>query len=74
MLKYIITGYYSVCVIYDLSKASRSTQLLIIEHWPANYKLCSLSEERLFSLIVELNKTILAAFITRLVKHPEKQN
>ena len=39
---------------------------------PANYKLCFLSEEKLFSLIVDLNKTILAAFITRLVRHPEK--
>ena len=35
---------------------------------------CFLSEERLFSLIVDLNKTILAAFIMRLVRHPEKPN
>ena len=46
----------------------------MIEHQPVNYKLSFLSEERMFSLIVDLNKTILAAFITRLVKHPEKQN
>ena len=55
-------------------KAGRSTQLLITEHQSANYKLCFLSEERLFSSNVELNKTILAAFITRLVRHPGKQN
>ena len=45
---------------------------LITEHQPD--KLCFLSEENMFSLIVDLNKTILAAFITRLVRHPEKQN
>ena len=28
----------------------------LIEHQPANYKLCFLSEENLFSLIVDLNK------------------
>ena len=46
-------------------------KLLIIEHQPANYKLCFLSEEKLFSLIVNLNKTILAAFITRIVRKNE---
>ena len=35
-------------------------------------KLGFLTKERLFKLIVDLNKTILAAFITRLVIHPEK--
>ena len=35
-------------------------------------KLCFLSEEKLFSLITDFNKTILAAFITRLARHPEK--
>ena len=54
---------YSICVIYDLSKAGRSTQLLIIEHQPAHYKLCFLFEQKLFGLIVDLNETILAAFI-----------
>ena len=34
--------------------------------------MCFLSEERLFSLIGDLNKTILVAFITRLVRHQEK--
>ena len=43
-----------------------------IEHQPANYKLCFLSEEKLFRLIVDLIKTILAAFIGRLVRHPGK--
>ena len=46
----IIICHYSVCVIYDLSKAGRSTLLLITEHQPANYKLCFLSEEKLFGL------------------------
>ena len=68
----LLICHYSVCVIYDLSKAGRSTSLLIIEHQPANYKLCFLSEEELFSLIVDLNKTILAAFILRLVRHTDK--
>ena len=45
---------------------------MIIEHQPANYKLCFLSEEKLFSLIVDFKKTILAAFISRLVRHPGK--
>ena len=36
----------------------------MIEHQTANYKLCFLSEERLFSLIVDLNKNILVEFIT----------
>ena len=40
----------SICVIYDLPKA-------------ANYKLCFLSEEKLFSLIVDLNRTILATLL-----------
>ena len=40
-----------------------------IEHQLANYKLCFLSEEKLFKLIVDLIKTILAAFISRLVRH-----
>ena len=45
-----IICHYSVCVIYDLSRAGRSTvKLLIIEHQPVNYKLCFLSEEKLFS-------------------------
>ena len=35
-------------------------------------KLCFLFEERFFSLIVDLNETTLAAFITRLVRHLEK--
>ena len=43
-----------------------------IEHQPVNYKLCFLSEEKLFRLIVDLIKTILAAFISRFVRHPEK--
>ena len=60
----IIICHYSVCVIYDLSKAGRSTQLLIIEHQPVNFKLCFLSEEKLFSVIVDLNKTVTAAFTT----------
>ena len=47
-------------------------QLLIIENQPANYKVVFLSEERLFSLTGDLKKTIFAAFITRLVRHPEK--
>ena len=47
-------------------------QLLIIENQPANYKLCFLPEDRLFSSIVDLNKTIIAAFITRFVRHPDK--
>ena len=70
----LLICHYLVCVIYDLSKAGRSTLLLIIEHQLANYKLCFLSEETLFSLIVDFNKTILAAFILRLVRYPEKQN
>ena len=38
-----------------------------------NYNvLYFLFEERLFSLIVDLNKTVLAAFIMHLVRHPEK--
>ena len=36
--------------------------ILITEHRPANYNLSFLSEEKLFSLVVDLNKTILAAF------------
>ena len=47
-----------------------SNYLIIIKHQPANYKLCFLSEEKLFSLIVDLIKTILAAFISSLVRHP----
>ena len=46
---------------------SKHLKLLIIEHRPANYKLCFLSEEKLFSFIVDLNRTILASFITRIV-------
>ena len=45
---------------------------MIIEHLPDNYNLCFLSEERLLSLTIDLNKTILAVFITRLVRHPDK--
>ena len=41
----------------------RLVDLLFNEHQPANYMLCLLSEENLFILIVDLNKTILAAFI-----------
>ena len=41
--------------------------------WHPIIKLCLSSEERLFSLIVDLNKTNFAAF-TRLVRHQEKQN
>ena len=37
-------------------------------------KLCFLSEERFFNLIVDFNKTIPAAFITCFVTHPKKQN
>ena len=70
----LLICHYLVCVIYDLSKGGRSTLLLIIEHQLANYKLCFLSEETLFSLIVDFNKTILAVFILRLVRYPEKQN
>ena len=43
-----------------------------IEHQPANYKLCFLSDEKLFRLIIDLIKTILAAFIGCLVRHPGK--
>ena len=39
-LKISVMCHYSVCVIYDLSKAYRS---LITEHQPANYNLCFLS-------------------------------
>ena len=47
---------------------------MIVEHHPAKSdKLCFLSEEELFTLIVYVNKTILAAFITHLVRHPEKR-
>ena len=67
-----IICHHSVCVIYDLTKAGRPTQLLIIEDQAANYKLCFLSEEKLFGFIVDLNKTILAAFIKRLVRHQGK--
>ena len=63
----IIICHYSIC------EACRSTSLLTTEHQPANYMLCFLSEAKLFSLIVDLNKNILAAFITRLVRHPGKQ-
>ena len=46
---------------------------MIIEHHPTKSdKLCFLSEEELFTLIVHVNKTIVAAFITHLVRHPEK--
>ena len=38
----------------------------MIEHQPANHKSCFLSEAKLFSFIVGLNKIILAAFIARL--------
>ena len=38
---FMIICHYSVCVIYDLSKV------------PVSYKLCFLSEERLFSLIAK---------------------
>ena len=69
-----IICHYSVCVSYDLSKAGRSALLLITENQPANYMLCFLFEEKLFSLIVDLNKTILAAFISRTVRHSKKQN
>ena len=48
--------------------------VLVWPIYPANYKLCFLSEEKLFSFIVDLNKTIPAAFILRLVNHLEKQN
>ena len=68
----LLISHYSVCIIYDLSRAGRSTLSLITEHQPANYKLCLLSEGKLFSLIVDLNKTILAAFILRFVRHPDK--
>ena len=68
----IIICHYSVCVIYDLSEEGRSTQLLIPEHQSANYQLCFLPEERLFSSIIDLDKNILAAFITRLIRHPEE--
>ena len=47
---------------------------MIIEHHPTKSdKLCFLYEEELFTLIVHVNKTILAAFITYLVRHPEKR-
>ena len=70
----IIICHYSVCVIHDLSQAGRFTyRLLIIEHQPANCKLCFLFEEKLFSLIVVLNKTILAAFILRLFSDTRKK-
>ena len=42
------------------------------EHQSSNYNLCFLSEEKLFSLIVDLHKTIFAAFISCLVRNPEK--
>ena len=45
--------------------------LLTIEHQSANYS-CFLSEEKLFSVTVDLNKTIIAAFIARLVRQSEK--
>ena len=60
----IISCHYSVCVIYDLSKTDRT----------ANSKLCFLSEEKLHRVIVNLNKTISAAFIMGLARHLEKQN
>ena len=44
----MIISHYSVCVICDSSKAGRSTQLLITEHQPVNYKLCFLSEAKSF--------------------------
>ena len=52
----------------------RFVQLLITDHQPANYKLCFLFEEKLFGLLVDLNKIILAAFILLLVRHQEKTN
>ena len=57
---------------YDLSEACRSTSSVIIEHQSANYELCFSSKERFFRLVVDLNKAIIAAFITHLVRHPEK--
>ena len=64
----IIICHYSVCAIYDLSKAGRSTWLLVILNHHAFYKLCFLYGEKLFSLILDLNKTIVVAFIRCLVK------
>ena len=47
---------------------------MIIEHHPAKSdKLCFLSEEELFTLIVHVNKTIFAVFITHLVRYPVKR-
>ena len=50
----------------------------MIENQSVNYKLCFSSEERLFSLIVDLNNTVLVAFVTDLVRlsllHLKKQN
>ena len=49
-------------------------RLVITEHQPANRKLCLLSEEILSSLIVDFDKTILAAFnISYLVRHPKNK-
>ena len=46
------------CKTRQLFAIIQFAQLLIIENQPANYKLCFLSEERVFSLIVDLNKTL----------------
>ena len=53
---------------------SQQLYLLITEYQSVNYKLCFLSDEELFSLTVDLIKTILAAFILHLLRHEEKTN
>ena len=44
----------------------------MIEHQSANNKLCFLPKAKLFSFMADLNKTILVAFIMRLVRHMRK--
>ena len=70
----ILGPHRTKCLQQDVGKmVLRCTSAItIIEHQPANYKLCFLSEKKLFSLIVDLNKTILAAFITCFARQPEK--
>ena len=39
---------------FKIFSTEKTPQLLIIEHQPANYKLCFLSEAKLFGFIVDL--------------------
>ena len=70
----IIICHCSVCLIYDLSKAGRSTQLLMLKNHPAGHKLCFLSEERFFSSVLDLKKLSLLHLLRVLSDTRKKQN